>query len=631
MTGSRNTLVGHSISTTLTTGSRNTVLGDNAASDLDTGNDNIFLGYDVANTNTTGTHNIVIGSGTEVDGANTGTSYRLNIGSAIYGTYGADSTTEGDGTADLTIDGDLTVDNLTLGSLDLSTCTDDQILKYDAGTTSWQCEADGGSVSYPLTPDVAITPVVMEQNTSGEDLIAFDNTNFTTHLGWLAGNQGGGASDGVFIGYNAAPSVTGEDNTVIGNNAAASLTGGTDNTVVGEDAMEEKTGASNNTVVGEDAFRFGTDGDENTVVGEQAMWRGNHSRSVALGRNAGAEYSTAGGAGDDSVFIGYEAGRGNSGSPNTGTRNVYIGSGAASADQDVSPGNVAIGYRAFYRANAGHSLGFGGNVMIGQEAGYDMFDGHGNVFIGENAARREDDARQSVVIGGGAARYGVGRNSVIIGSDATSSILGVEPGRDNVVIGQSAATDLDSDSTNNIIIGSNAGDDLGANVNRTIVIGDNTPGQPSGPKADDYINIASAIYGTYGADSSTFGDGTADLTVDGDLTVSGTFTNPSDIRLKDEIRPIQTALDKVLSLRGVTYTWKGKRNDGKRHMGVIAQEVEEVMPELVHTKDLGGGERMKTVDYQGMVPALIEAIKQQQAQIQYLKQELDALKAAGGR
>ena len=105
----------------------------------------------------------------------------------------------------------------------------------------------------------------------------------------------------------------------------------------------------------------------------------------------------------------------------------------------------------------------------------------------------------------------------------------------------------------------------------------------------------------------------------------------SDQRLKTNIKPLEKALDKVLTLNGVTYEWRVNEFpemhfDSNRHVGVIAQEVEAVLPEAVETSDAG----YKSVNYSNITPLLIEAIKEQQAEIEELKsvkEENEALKA----
>ena len=98
-----------------------------------------------------------------------------------------------------------------------------------------------------------------------------------------------------------------------------------------------------------------------------------------------------------------------------------------------------------------------------------------------------------------------------------------------------------------------------------------------------------------------------------DLTVSGDINSTSDIRLKDNIKPLENSLEKVKQLRGVEYD----RNDTKSHqIGVIAQEVEKIYPDFVSENEDG----IKSVSYGQMVSVLIEAIKD-------LSEEVDTLKS----
>ena len=94
----------------------------------------------------------------------------------------------------------------------------------------------------------------------------------------------------------------------------------------------------------------------------------------------------------------------------------------------------------------------------------------------------------------------------------------------------------------------------------------------------------------------------------GSVVASGNVTAYSDERLKSNIETIDNALDKVNALRGVTFT-----KDGERGLGVIAQEVEKVLPEVV----LDG--EYKSVAYGNIVGVLIEAVKEQNAKIERLE------------
>lgn len=109
------------------------------------------------------------------------------------------------------------------------------------------------------------------------------------------------------------------------------------------------------------------------------------------------------------------------------------------------------------------------------------------------------------------------------------------------------------------------------------------------------------------------------LTVNGDASVSGIvtatdFNSASDINLKENISTIENPLDKVIKLEGVNFQWK---ESGKKSLGVIAQEVEKVLPELV------SGEETKTVNYNGIIGLLIECVKKQQEEINELKKLID--------
>ena len=130
-----------------------------------------------------------------------------------------------------------------------------------------------------------------------------------------------------------------------------------------------------------------------------------------------------------------------------------------------------------------------------------------------------------------------------------------------------------------------------------------------------YMDLNSGIGNFYIRDGEvaryTFDD-------NGSFTATGNVTAYSDIKLKRNIDTIPDALEKVCKLRGVTYDridLEGLENE--RQSGVIAQEVEEVLPEVVSTNEEG----IKSVAYGNMVGLLIESIKELKAEIETLKQE----------
>jgi hypothetical protein len=86
----------------------------------------------------------------------------------------------------------------------------------------------------------------------------------------------------------------------------------------------------------------------------------------------------------------------------------------------------------------------------------------------------------------------------------------------------------------------------------------------------------------------------------------------SDARLKREVRTIEGALKTLAGIEGKTYRWKRNLGrDDRTQYGLIAQEVERVVPELVHAPD---DDAIRSVNYQGLIPMLIEAVHQLEEQ-----------------
>jgi hypothetical protein len=107
------------------------------------------------------------------------------------------------------------------------------------------------------------------------------------------------------------------------------------------------------------------------------------------------------------------------------------------------------------------------------------------------------------------------------------------------------------------------------------------------------------------------------MTVAADLVAYG---SPSDISLKTNIKPLEGALEKVMKLQGVSFTWKEDTDTNKivgikDDIGFIAQEVQEVLPDLVRKNDNG----LLSLRDKGIIALLVEAVKEQQNQIDELK------------
>ena len=128
---------------------------------------------------------------------------------------------------------------------------------------------------------------------------------------------------------------------------------------------------------------------------------------------------------------------------------------------------------------------------------------------------------------------------------------------------------------------------------------------------------------------STTGGWIFQVSNSGDAVATGNVTAYSDIRLKEDISPIENALARVTQLEGVEYT---RKSTGQREMGFVAQSVEQHEPTLVDTVDTSTSETdeafadLRVMKYQNTVALLVEAIKEQQVQIEEMRAELEELK-----
>ena len=187
------------------------------------------------------------------------------------------------------------------------------------------------------------------------------------------------------------------------------------------------------------------------------------------------------------------------------------------------------------------------------------------------------------------------------GSQLTGIISGVEVQEDDVQV-VAAATILNLEGT---AITSVVSESAGSKATITIDAADiNAIGSANQVLFKNASNVATT------SSNLTFVEST------GNLTASGTVTANSDERLKENVETIEEALEKVKQLRGVEYDLK---ETGDHCIGVIAQEVEKVVPDVVYEDDLG----VKSVAYMNMVALLIEAVKDQQKQIDELKSLLN--------
>jgi hypothetical protein len=306
---------------------------------------------------------------------------------------------------------------------------------------------------------------------------------------------------------------------------------------------------------------------------------------------------------------------------------VDFGPGALTADTitAVISQNVAVGFPNYgavsiagsgtsVRGGSGLNGGGGGGGYFGGGGGNQNIGGNGSSFLPPGTVNGADNAlNQSVVpYGNQFGTYGAPRTLggwIVIESRTASSLaLGVTG---DVVItgnetvgGQLTVTNSIQGNSNiqtlaNLLVN---GGIFGTNstTQPTFPLGLNTQGAVALGSSGQATQSGIQVFGNMNVSASAGGGGniTATATITGNDVVAS-----SDRRLKHNIVTVDSALQKVLHLRGVYFTKTGSE---KRNVGVIAQEVEEVLPEVVHTDSDG----MKSVAYGNIIGLLIEAIKE---------------------
>jgi hypothetical protein len=311
-----------------------------------------------------------------------------------------------------------------------------------------------------------------------------------------------------------------------------------------------------------------------------------------LGYYAGSANTT----GSNNTYFGNESGK----LMTTGTNNTALGSGTLSAG-GVKSFNTAIGTNALMYATTG-----GSNTVIGAAALGALTTGSNNTVVGKNAGVQLTSSSGNIILGYSAGSgLGTGENNIILGNTA-----GATNGSNNIIIGNNGANNMVGD--NNIVIGGALGS-LTSASNSIIFATSNL-------SAVERMRIDST--GNLGLGTTTPSE---KLSVIGNATFSGivtatSFPTTSDRRLKRNITPIENALEKVLALRGVEFDWI---KDGAHEIGLIAQEVEAIVPDLVMTNAKG----FKSVKYSNIVSLLIESTKETDEKITALESENKMLKS----
>jgi len=310
--------------------------------------------------------------------------------------------------------------------------------------------------------------------------------------------------------------------------------------------------------------------------------------NTKLGYSAGKANKT----GVHNVFIGHYSGLKNS----TGSSNVMIGD-SAGLNNISGTANIYIGYLAGLNNTTGQT-----NVAIGQAAGR-----HGSsyswcTFLGQGAGVDNNGNRNTYLGAWSGSQNSTGTNNTFIGYGAGQK----NNGSSNTMIGKSAGEgSLPYGGSGNVFIGYEVGKNISDLTENKLYI-------------DNSSTVSPLLYGDFQSNV---------IRINGNLEYTGTLSHVSDANLKTNIVELENTIEKLKNIRGITFDWKpGVKEElitsPESQIGVIAQEVESVFPEIVSKNDKG----YKMVDYSKFSPILIEAIKEQEQKIELQQQQIDDLR-----
>ncbi|WP_415580822.1 tail fiber domain-containing protein [Flavobacterium longum] len=402
---------------------------------------------------------------------------------------------------------------------------------------------------------------------------------------------------------------TGSNNTALGYGSARSTSSGSYNTAVGGNALSGNRSGRNNVAVGYAAASANVAGNYITAVGESAMIYANNTTTPF------SAYNTA---------VGYYAMRGSTTSANnTGTLNTGIGSQSMFA---ITSGlqNSGLGVNALYSNTTGSY-----NTGVGVGALFSNSTGSGNVALGFNAGASETGSNKLYIDNSSTAApliYG-DFSTDLLRANGNFRVKSTSVAGNEMQIKNSNLFNHNDD--NNLNFGSGTGYFMMSTT-------DANSGNETGGIRGDGDNIAIWSPGDGGRllrildeDNWTDNNGNPyDNSAERAYVDSnGNYVQVSDMTKKDNIRKIDHALEKIMAIGGYTYQFKLAAQEIEKgqkpvsNSGVLAQEVQKVLPEAVQQNESGE----YFVNYAAITPLLIEVAKAQQEKINMLESRLKAI------
>ncbi len=378
------------------------------------------------------------------------------------------------------------------------------------------------------------------------------------------------ANTALGTGVLASGSLSGGYNTAIGFNSLAANTSGTNNTAIGNSALNANTTASDNQAFGTTALYLNTTGSSNTAVGRDAL------RS-----NTTASNNTA---------VGYQAGYSN-------TTNVNF---------------AGFGYRAGYSSTADD------NTCIGMEAGYSTTGGQ-NTFIGNGAGYSITTGARNTILG----RYGGNGGGLDIRTASNNIVLSDGAGNPRLYCNSSGRWSMNggTNTTNSVFHVYSTTQDADVQMGSTQNGNDIHLYMVNSTRTSMFSQVNNNVVVQCG--------GSGGVTI---LNGATSWSTYSDSRLKNVTGTYTNALADVAKLKPVKFTWKSD-SDKKPCVGLIAQSIEEVVPEAVDRlkksdyKETGDETEYLSVRYSELIPLLTASIQELKTIVDAQAAEIAELKA----
>ena len=410
------------------------------------------------------------------------------------------------------------------------------------------------------------------------DSTGYNNQGYDNiFLGIKAGLSNTSGSSNVFVGpWAGFKNTIGDFNVYMGHLAGSSNTSGGWNSFLGYAAGSSNTGVQN-TYVGCFSGLGNQAGRNNTFVGHNAGWENfNGVENTFLGASAGGNC-----VGDSNIFIGLGAGY-----FDTCSNKLIIANGPLDENTllygDFVSGNLGIGTKTL-----NHKLNINGNAVFKGEGGWDDPGDQANLFLGDP----NHGLKASYSEGLRFWTYDDPSHDIRFQNHTGTDYMTIKMGTGHVGIGT-------NDPNRPLHINQNSST-MGIRLEYT-----------SGISWSTYVDAAQDYNFAYNDALKSYID-------DSD----GSYITVSDRNLKTDINPFPLVLEKVKQLQPCLYRFKDDMSGGNKSIGLIAQEVEPLFPEVVHEKD-----GIKALNYDAFAIIAIQAIKEQQEMIEKQQSQIDELK-----